>query len=180
LCELLGIETPDGWEGVCFAQALSGQRVEGRPWLVLSHGSYSYQRALLREGELFISTLHPGCFRLEQNQLYDTSKDPHLTDNLASEQPERAAELYSMIESWRQEHLTMRALDPDPMEAARYEGPADAFYVPAYLKRLRQTGREELAEDLRARLSQPWVTSKRWPTSFEVPANGTSQRSRGQ
>jgi arylsulfatase A-like enzyme len=180
LCELLGIEIPEGWEGVSFAKALAGQPIESRPWLVLSHGSYSYQRALITEGELFISTLHPGCFRLEQHQLYDTSRDPHLTENLALVKPERAAELYSLIESFRQEHLTMRGPNPDPMEAARYEGPADAFYVPAYLKRLRSTGREDLADDLKARLSAPWVSAKRWPASFGSSLSGTVSEGRGK
>ncbi len=162
VCELLDIEVPSGWEGESFAGALRGEPFGGREHLVLSHGAYTYQRALRTRDHLYVRTLHPGMWRIEREQLYAVEDDPQMTRDLLTELPELAHEMAGVLEEWRSSHATMRADAPDPMEAGRYEGPRDAFYVPAYLERLRSTGRAHLAADLERRLEQPWVTSGRW------------------
>jgi len=162
LCELLGIAIPPGWEGESLARALRGEEWEGRDWLVLSHGAYTYQRAVRTRDRLYVRTLHPGLWRLDQEQLYAISDDPHMTQDIMTEEPTTAAELASVLEEWRTSHATMSCDLPDPMEAARYEGPRDAFSLPRYLSRLEDTGRSHLAEDLKRRLAEPWVASRRW------------------
>jgi arylsulfatase A-like enzyme len=162
VCELLGIPVPQGWEGASFAPAVRGERFAGRDQLVLSHGAYTYQRGVRTKDHLYVRTLHPGCWRLEREQLYDVSADPHTTRDLLAERPGLASELGAALEEWRQAHLSLSGPQPDPMEAARYEGPADAFDASRYLARLRATGRRHLAEDLEGRLAQPWVASRRW------------------
>jgi hypothetical protein len=133
---------------------------------------------------LYVETLHPGCWRLDHEQLYEIERDPQMTVDLlavpagasgtagtfgppggerATSDPKRVAtELAGALEGWREEHLTLRDPFPDPMEARRYEGPADAFHVPCYEKRLARTGRQHLAEDLERRLHSEWVTRARW------------------
>ncbi len=161
ICDLLGISTPGGWDGVSFAAAVGGQPFAGRPELALSHGAYTYQRALRTTTHLYVETLHPGCWRLERQQLY-AATDPHMTTDLAGGDPRTTNMLADRLAAWRDDHLTMSGPEPDPMEAGLYESPADAFSVERYLGRLRATGRAHLAEDLRGRLARDWVTRGRW------------------
>ncbi|MCL4446716.1 MAG: sulfatase [Actinobacteria bacterium] len=161
ICDLLGLAIPPGWDGESFAAGVRGQEFKGRDHLILSHGSYTYQRAVRTREHLYVRTLHPGCWRLDQEQLYAIDRDRHMTNNLADDEPLRT-ELSGLLDTWRSEHCTLSGELPDPMEAGRYEGPSDAFSVERYLLRLEQTGRSHLADDLRSRLSKEWVTSRRW------------------
>lgn len=162
LCELLELAVPGGWDGRSFAPAVRGEAFEGWPYLVLSHGAYTYQRAVRTPEHLYIRTLHPGCWRIEHTQLYAIESDPHMTRDLAGAQPLLADELDATLMGWMADHATLSGPVSDPMEAGRYEGPADAFSVPRYLARLRETGRRHLAVDLEQRLRQEWVTSRHW------------------
>ena len=187
VCELLGIEVPAGWEGESFAPAVRGAPFAGRERLVLSHGAYTYQRAVRTTEHLYVRTLHPGCWRLEREQLYEIERDPQMAVNLlaapagtpgapgasgalrapgaqrVTPDPEAvAAALAGVLEGWREEHLTLRDPFPDPMEARRYESPPEAFHVPSYEMRLTRTGRRHLAEDLDRRLHSDWVSRARW------------------
>ena len=184
VCELLGIDVPAGWEGESFAPAVRGAPFAGRERLVLSHGAYTYQRAVRTAEHLYIETLHPGCWRLDHEQLYEIERDSQMTVNLlaapagaagalgalgilgtrrVTSDPEGvAAGLAGVLEGWREEHLTLRDPLPDPMEARRYESPSEAFHVPSYEVRLARTGRRHLAEDLDRRLHSDWVSRARW------------------
>ena len=162
ICELLGIPVPAGWDGASFAAAVRGEPFAGRDELILSHGAYTYQRALRTAEHLYVETLHPGCWRLERQQLYSVATDRHLTENLASSDQRTTAALAARLATWRDGHATMSGRRPDPMEAGLYESPADAFSVERYAQRLGATGRAHLAEDLVRRLGEPWVTAGRW------------------
>ena len=120
-------------------------RSPGRDHLILSHGAYTYQRAVRTGTHLYIRTLHPGCWRLDPEQLYAIDRDPQMTtDLLASsaigglnaESPADpatvGADLAGLLGQWREKHLTLRDPQPDPMEACRYESPAEAFHAPSY------------------------------------------------
>lgn len=162
VCELLGIDVPGGWDGRSFAAGLRGEAFSGRSHLILSHGAYTYQRAVRTPEHLYVATLHPGCWRLDPEQLYAIGEDPHMTADLRDHQAGTAAELRGLLGEWRHHHTTLSGLPADPMEAARYEGPAEAFAVERYVERLRRTGRSHLAADLTRRLSEEWVTEGRW------------------
>lgn len=162
LCDLLGISIPIGWDGESFAAAVRGDSFDGRDHLILSHGAYTYQRSVRTQDHLYVRTLHPGCWRLEPEQLYEISTDPHMTNDLFFDQPALASEMSALFEEWRDKWTTMAGPDPDPMIAKRYESPADAFSVERYLLRLEGTGRKHLAQDLRKRLASDWVTKGNW------------------
>ncbi len=175
ICELLDIEVPPGWDGESFAAAVRGTPFAGRDHLNQSHGAYTYQRAVRTATHLYISTLHPGCWRLDPEQLYAIDRDPQMTTDLlvssaigglnaeSLADPARVvAELAGLLGQWREKHLTLRDPQPDPMEACRYESPAEAFHAPSYETRLVRTGRQHLAEDLNRRLRSDWVIRARW------------------
>ncbi len=156
LCELLSIPVPRWWPGRSFAPALNGTRVDGWPYLVLSHGSYTYQRAVRTPHHLYIRTLHPGCFRIEPEQLYDMDRDPHLTENLVAHNSSIAQECRSHLEQWLGVYSAGPLSFGDPMQNRRYESPTEAFSAARYAERLRLTGREHLARELEMRSKEPW------------------------
>ncbi|MHB1583469.1 MAG: sulfatase [Acidimicrobiales bacterium] len=162
LCDLLDIPSPGGWDGMSFAAGVRGESFAGREHLVLSHGSYTYQRALRTPEHLYVRTLHPGLWRLEQEQLYAISVDPHMTSDLIADHGAVAAQLAGVLDDWRVRHSTMTGPDPDPMEARRFLEPEQAFPIGLYVNRLRQSDRGHLADDLKKRLASDWVTSRRW------------------
>ncbi len=162
LCELLDIPVPFGWDGSSFAAGVRGEPFAGRPELVLSHGAYTYQRALRTQEHLYIETLHPGCWKLDRQQLYAIARDPHMTADLAATDGTTVAALAGRLAAWRADHATLAGPVSDPMEKGLYEGPPDAFSVERYTARLRATGRGHLADDLLRRLEEEWVTRKRW------------------
>ncbi|MHB8431272.1 MAG: sulfatase [Acidimicrobiales bacterium] len=162
ICDLLDLPVPPGWDGESFASGVRGDEFVGRDHLVLSHGAYTYQRALRTPDHLYIKTLHPGCWRLNREQLYAIGDDPHMTNDLVEVDRRLAADLEGLLDNWQCGHATLKGAIADPMEAARYEGPADAFFVDGYLNRLRQTGRGHLALDLEHRLAEEWVTRGTW------------------
>ncbi|HVA08310.1 MAG TPA: sulfatase [Acidimicrobiales bacterium] len=162
ICDLLGIPVPSGWDGQSFAPGVRGDAFLGRDHLVLSHGSYTYQRAVRTPEHLYVKTLHPGAWRLEREQLYAIEDDPHMANDLIGDDTGTARHLAGLLDQWREDNLSLSGPTPDPMEARRYEGPADAFFVPRYLDRLRSTGRSHLARDMERRLGEEWVTRQVW------------------
>jgi arylsulfatase A-like enzyme len=162
ICDLLGIPVPPGWDGSSFAPGVRGEDFSGRDHLVLSHGAYTYQRAVRTSEHLYVKTLHPGLWRLEREQLYSIENDPHMTNDLMESDPDSASRLAGLLDAWREANLSLGGPTPDPMEARRYEGPSDAFSLRRYLDRLRRTGRSHLAGDLEERLAQEWVTRQVW------------------
>lgn len=148
LCDLLGVPVPGSWHGRSVADVLRGGAVTGRPQLVLSHGSYTYQRGVRTEQHLYVATLHPGCWRLDPEQLYDIDDDPHMTRNLIGERPELAVTMRGLLGKWEHEYARPGSNDGDPMQLRRHENPWSAFSPERYADRLQQTGRDHLARHL--------------------------------
>lgn len=151
LCDLLGLPVPVQWHGQSFAASVRGISETGRPYLVLSHGSYSYQRAVRTPQHLYIRTLHPGCFRVDWEQLYDLQADPHMTTNIADRDESVVSQSRAFLDDWWHAYAGAPLALGDPMQIRRYEGPAEAFSVQHYAQRLRLTGREHLARELEQR-----------------------------
>lgn len=156
LCDLLGLRTPMGWPGQSFAGAVRGVELKGRPYLVLSHGAYSYQRAVRTPDYMYVRTLHPGCFRVDWDQFYDMRRDPHTTTNLAPARPTAMVPLQAALGEWWHTYAGSPLALGDPMQCRRHEGPSEAFSVAHYAARLRATGRETLAKELEQRSRVFW------------------------
>ena len=60
LCDLLGLPVPVGWHGTSFADAVRGDAIASRPYLVFGQGAHTYQRAVRTRDHLYIRTLPPG------------------------------------------------------------------------------------------------------------------------
>jgi len=158
LTEMLGMPTPDRWDGRSFASALRGEPFEGRPYLVCGCGIYSFQRAVRTPRWRLIRTIHSGVYPLEPVYLFDMQADPHQTRNLAAEEPDALAYCDHLLTEWWHEHCTGPDASLDPFQLQMAAGFTPDLYcgLDAMLQRLKDTGRQEQYEDLaRRRLGRP-------------------------
>jgi arylsulfatase A-like enzyme len=151
--ELMGGKVPPSWDGVSFAASLKAGQSEGRPFLVISQGAWSCQRAVRFDDMLCIRSYHDGYHAFPQTMLFDVKRDPHEQFDLAPMRPELVDRAATMLDQWHAEMMQTATHGQDPMWTVMNEG--GAFHtrgqLPAYLKRLRETGRGSWAEQLAIR-----------------------------
>ena len=149
--ELAGAQVPDNWDGESFASELRAQTFRGRDHLVLSQGAWTCQRAVRFEDYLYLRTYHDGYHLLPEELLFDLSSDPHEQHDLAAARPRIVERARSRLVAWRDSMLEAHPTGTDPLMTVLSEGgPAHCRgQLPAYLKRLRSTGRALLADALR-------------------------------
>lgn len=149
MIELLGGAVPENWDGRSFTEGFRQGREEGRPYLVLSQNVWSSQRAVRFDRYLCARTYHDGYKELDPIMLFDLDADPHEQSNLAEERPDVVRSAMALLTGWQSDVATTGRVDVDPMLTVLREGP---YYVrdqlPAYLERLRRTGRSAHAERL--------------------------------
>lgn len=170
LCDLLGIPVPAGWQGRSFADAIQGQAVESRPYLVLGHGAHTYQRAVRTRDHLYIRTYHPGAFRAEWEQLFHVADDPYLVNDILGERPDLGNEMRGMLAEWWARYAGSPGAPPDPMQTTLQPGPTYYNDPARYLLHLRETGRGRLAKDLEQRLSAATGAASAFWEAPDVPA----------
>jgi arylsulfatase A-like enzyme len=166
LCDMLGIRAASGWQGTSFADAIRGQQIPSREYLVLGQGAHTYQRAVRTRDHMYIRTYHPGAFRVEWEELFDVTNDPHLTRDLLKEQPELAAQMRTHLSEWWHTYAGRPGALPDPMQATLQTGPVYYNDPGRYMEHLRSTGRAHLAEDLKERLA---AATGATPVSWHAP-----------
>jgi choline-sulfatase len=154
VCELLDIPIPTGWDGESFIAALNAAQYDGRPYLVMDHGIYTFSRSVRTQDMLLMQMLHPGLYPYDdQFYLHDLNADPHQQVNLYPENTADFAELSGMYWQWRHEQV-LKGGAPDPLEAMVPLGPF-IYYSPESMDaRLRATGRSQQADELRERLAR--------------------------
>lgn len=153
--ELLGGQVPDIWDGKGFAQSLRAPSMEvsgARPYLVLSQGAWTCQRAVRWDHYLLMHTRHDGYHGYPEHLLFDLAADPHLQRDLAPAQPERVAQGMAMLAQWHADSMARATHPIDPLDTVLAEGGPSHTRgkLPAYLERLRRTGRADWAERLAA------------------------------
>ena len=157
LVGLLGGELPASWDGSSFAPAFAAGREQGRPYLVLSQGAWTCQRALRFEQYLCIRTDHDGYHGFDDVMLFDVAQDPHEQHNLAAREPQRVQDALGLLQRWQSEMLATSRTGIDPLQTVIQEG--GPFHVrgqlPGYLARLRATGRAAWADRLAQRHAPP-------------------------
>ena len=150
LLELLGQKVPSQWDGESFADALKRGEDIGRDHLIVSQGAWTCQRAVRWENWICIRTLHDGYHLYDDVMLFDLDEDPHETCNLAGTHDSRRDEGLSLLGAWHGEMMADAARGRDPLQHVVDEG--GPFHVrgelPAYLARLRDTGRGAYADAL--------------------------------
>jgi len=102
---------------------------------------------------MLISTLHDGYHLFEDIMLFDLGHDPFELCNLAATRPGVVARGLTLLSHWHAQMLPHAARGRDPLENVVREG--GPFHVrgelPAYLLRLRATGRADQAALLEAK-----------------------------
>jgi choline-sulfatase len=148
--ELTGGKVPAIWDGQSFAAAFSRGAESGRDFLVVSQGAWSCERAVRRGNELCIRSYHDGYHLFPDVMLFDVKEDPHEQHDLASARPQQTSEMLALLESWWSEMLRTAILPVDRMSTVLREGGPlhTRGELPAYLKRLRETGRGACADEL--------------------------------
>jgi len=150
LIELLGGQVPDNWDGRAFTEAFSSGRDEGREYLVVSQNAWACQRSVRFQDYLCMRTYHDGYKALDPLILFDLADDPHEQTNLAGLRPEVVARAMAHLADWEQHMALTSTHASDPLLTVLQAGGAHHTRgeLPAYLERLRATGRAHHAEQL--------------------------------
>ncbi len=153
LLALLEQPVPSSWDGESFAASLKAGADGGRDHLVLSQGAWTCQRSVRFERWLLISTLHGGYHLFEDAMLFDLHGDPFEQHDLAATRPDVTAHGLRLLSQWQARMIPGAARGRDPLANVVLEG--GPYHIrgelPAYLARLRATGRAGQAELLAAR-----------------------------
>lgn len=121
ICELLGINVPEDWDGKSFAANLRGNSGLDRQFLVWDHGLYTVQRAVRTKKHLMVRTYDPLCYRFEPIELYDIENDPYQTKNIAEENYNIVQELTENLNSWFEEQMAKPHAITDPLQIILHE-----------------------------------------------------------
>jgi arylsulfatase A-like enzyme len=152
--DLAGIDVPTHyWSGESTKAALDAGTDEGRDALFLSQGAWSCQRGVRFRDHLYLRTWHDGYHpHWNEEMLFDIAGDPHETTDLAADEPALVAEAAGLLADWTEEQVELAIGGPaeDPMTTVLDEGgPLHVRgHLPAYLERLRETGRSRWADVL--------------------------------
>ena len=153
LLQWLGQEVPNEWDARGFYSALQRGDSDGRPYLVVSQGAWTCQRAVRFGDHLCMFTYHDGYHDYAPVMLFDVVQDPHEQHDLAQDQPQIVQAASAHLGGWWGDAMGRSPAGIDPLFAVIAEG--GPFHVrgqlPAYLERLEATGRVEFAARLRAR-----------------------------
>jgi choline-sulfatase len=151
--ELVGGQVPSNWDGQPFTTAFREGREAGRSFLVTSQNAWACQRSVRFDRYLLLRSYHDGYKQLEPVMLWDVSDDPHEQHDLAATRPDLVAQGMSLLAAWHDEMALTSQHDVDPMLTVLREG--GPFHtrgmLPAYVARLRATGRVQHAEWLARR-----------------------------
>jgi arylsulfatase A-like enzyme len=159
ILELLGQRVPRSWDGASFAADLKAGRDTGRDHLIVSQGAWTCQRGVRFGDWMLIRTYHDGYHLFGDVMLFDLKSDPHEQADLAAARPDIVARGLDLLARWHAQMMPNAARGRDPFDNVIAEG--GPYHVrgqlPAYIVRLRDTGRGDRAE----RLAEKYATSLR-------------------
>lgn len=153
LVELLGGAVPANWDGASYAPALRAGETTGRPYIVVSQGAWSCQRAVRWGDHMCIRSYHDGLHGFPDVMLFDIAADPHETHDLAHDRPDAVRDAMAKLDAWHGDMMRTASHGHDPMWTVLAEGGPlhTRGELPAYLRRLRATGRDHWADLLALR-----------------------------
>ena len=152
LIELAGGSVPENWDGQSFANGFRQGVESGREYVVTSQNAWACQRGIRFEDYLCLRTYHDGLKMLDPVMLFDLANDPHEQHNLSCEKPDVVNRAMGLLADWQHRMMLTSDHDTDPMMTVLREGGPlhTRGELPAYLGRLRATGRAHHAERLAA------------------------------
>jgi len=153
MVELLGGQVPANWDGRSFAKEIRSGGDGSREFLVVSQAAWSCQRAVRFGNYICIHSYHDGYHGFPDVMLFDVNSDPHEQTDLAAARPDIVARAGDMLSRWHMEMMRTATCNIDPMWTVLREGGPfhTRGHLPAYLKRLRDTGRGRWADLLAAK-----------------------------
>lgn len=153
LLALAGAPVPKGWDGESFAESLRAGGDAGRSHLVLTQGAWTAQRGIRFDDWLCLRTYHDGYHDFPETMLFDLASDPHEQVDLADKRPDVVGRAAALLEDWHASAMRTSVDGVDPLwTVLREGGPWHVRgHLPAYLARLRETGRAARADRLAAR-----------------------------
>lgn len=150
LLRRLGASVPASW---VFRDVLAEAPGVGREFLVTSQMAWTAQRGVVFGDHLYLRTYHDGWHDWPGEMLFNLVADPHETTDLAAAEPALVERARNHLETWLAEELRHAPFAADPVGTVLAEG--GPYHVrgtrDAYLARLRETGRGEIAGRLAAR-----------------------------
>ena len=125
----------------------------GRDSLVLSQMAHVCQRSARFGDWLYVRSYHDGFHLFDREMLYNLKTDVHEQKDVKDEHPEICAQGAKIILDWHDKAMIESPYTQDPLWTVMKEnGPYHTWNsLPAYLKRLEETGRKEGADKLRER-----------------------------
>ena len=132
ICALADIPIPEGWHGQSLLPFVENPQTPGCDHLVLTHGLYSAQRAVVESEWKLLRTYHPGHYPFPPLALYHLPSDPHEERDRSAEEPARVAAMDALLDAF----LDRYGVDPDPLDWIIEDGPwkhlpRDAWPQPA-------------------------------------------------
>lgn len=115
LCEMLGAEIPEQWDGVSFAPQLRGQPGNERDYLVWSCALYAVQRAVRTRQHLMIRTYDHYDYGTPPVELFDIQQDKYQTTNLAESHPEIVQRCDHLMNQWLHDQRVKPSFTCDPL-----------------------------------------------------------------
>ena len=152
MADLLHLPQYEKWDGKSYADALLTGKDCGRDYLVVSQCAHVCQRSVRFGDYLYMRTYHDGYHLWKEEMLFDLEKDPYEQKNIAADYPELCGKACRYLVEWEQQMKLTSDTDVDPlMTVLREGGPFHAKEgdLPAYCRRLEETGRADGAKALR-------------------------------
>ena len=146
---LLGLETPQNWDGASYADTVLSGEKHGREYLVLSQCAHVCQRSVRFDDYLYVRTYHDGFHLFPKEMLFDIRNDPFEQHDLAEKSRPVCREALAHLCDWQQDLMTRRKIEIDPLwTVMKEEGPAHARpeHLKNYIPQLKATGRAEAAK----------------------------------
>lgn len=155
IADLAGAAPPPSWDGEsCRHDLEAGSHAPGRDHLVITQGAWTAQRGLRMGDHLYLRTLHDGYHaHWSDEMLFDVAADPHQQVDLMAARPDLAHVTRGLLSDWTTTQLERSFASRDPLETILAEGgPCHVRgHLPAYVERLRETGRSSWADAIEAR-----------------------------
>lgn len=134
--DAFGLKKPDIWDSESLLPKVKGQT--GRDYLVVGHGLYTAQRAVITNEWKMIRTYHPGHWELPDYQLFST-EDVWERNDVSVQYPEIVSSLADKLKEWETAH---NVTGHDPMMMNAEEGPFGLTYADQARERFRMSGAE--------------------------------------